>query len=630
MTGRRFALLVGAAFAVMFVALNMIANVWLRDARLDLTENRLYTLSQGSKTVLSGLTEPLELRFYYSREAAGADPALSAYAARVRELLLSYAANADGMVRVVEVNPEPDSEEEDEARMAGLQPIEPPGQDAIFLGVAGANAVDDRQAIAFLDPEREPFLEYDVTRLIYDLDNPNPPRIGLITTMPMGGEPDLGQGGSETTANLFGSQLRGLFEVEALSPDFTTIPDDIDVLAVIHPWGLSPGQLYAIDQFALAKGRVLVAVDPASLLALAPPPSDPFAMMAPQAPSSSNLEPLLSAWGLALSPDVVMDREGGFVLGGGPGGSFTFPLFLQVAADRLSRDSLITAELTGDTVFGMAGALQVSEREGLTATTLARTTGETMRIPPEFALQQPSPDMIDQMWQPTARTEILAVQLTGRLTSAYATGAPPEAGLGDQSNRLTATPEGQSAQIVVVADTDFLLDGFYFQQGQLIFDNLFFALNAVEALSGSEALISLRSRAPSTRRLTVLDEMEEEARAAFQANLEAAEAEQAATEPRLLVVQSRGQGSGFFEGDSAAALTPEEQSEINRFMTNAQALRDRVRDIRRDLRRATDSLQGWVVGLNLWVAPLLVGAVGVFVLTRRSRRQSPRREEAKA
>jgi ABC-type uncharacterized transport system involved in gliding motility auxiliary subunit len=629
MTGRRFALLVGAAFAVMFVALNMIANVWLRDARLDLTENRLYTLSQGSKTVLSGLAEPLELRFYYSREAAGADPALSAYAARVRELLLSYAANADGMVRVVEVNPEPDSEEEDAARLAGLQPLEPPGQDPIFLGLAGANAVDDRQAIAFLDPEREPFLEYDLTRLIYDLDNPNPPRIGLITTMPMGDEPNLGQGG-EVTANLFGSQLRGLFEVEALSPDFTTIPDDIDVLAVIHPWGLSPGQLYAIDQFALSKGRLLVAVDPASLLALTPPSADPFAMMAPPAPSSSNLAPLLSAWGLELSSDVVMDREGGFVLGGGPGGSFTFPLFLQVPADRLSRTSLITAELTGDTVFGMAGALQVSEREGLTAETLARTTGETMRIPAEFALQQPSPDMIDQMWQPTARTEILAVQLTGRLTSAFATGAPPEAGLGDQSARLTATPEGQSAQIVVVGDTDFLLDGFYFQQGQLIFDNLFFALNTVEALSGSEALISLRSRAPSTRRLTVLDEMEEQARADFQASLEAAESEQAATEQRLRELQSRGQGSGFLDGEGAASLTPEEQSEINRFMTNAQALRDQVRDIRRDLRRATDSLQGWVVGLNLWVAPLLVGAVGVVVLTRRNRRQSQRREEAKA
>jgi len=282
-------------------------------------------------------------------------------------------------------------------------------------------------------------------------------------------------------------------------------------------------------------------------------------------------------------------------------------------------------------VFGMAGALTVSEREGRTAVTLAQTSGQTMRLPAQLALQQPTPQMIDQMWQPTARSEILAVQLGGTLTTAYPTGAPPEAGLGDQSNRLTQSAPDAPAQVVIVGDSDFLLNGFYFQNGQIVFDNLFFALNAIESVSGAQSLISLRSRAPATRRLTVIDDMEEQARAAYQRRLDAAEAEQQATEQRLLELRNRGQSSGFFEGDTNAALTAAEQSEINQFMTRAQEISQEVRTIRRDLRRNVDGLQGLVMGLNLWIAPLLVAAAGVWVLTRRGRRSgAARNAEAKA
>jgi ABC-type uncharacterized transport system involved in gliding motility auxiliary subunit len=627
MTGRRFALIVGAAFTVMFVAANLVANVWLRDWRLDLTENRLYSLSSGSREVVSGLSEPLELRFYYSRDTAGADPAFSQFAARVRELLLSYAAHSSGRLRVVEVNPEPFSEEEDEARLAGLEPVDLPNGESVFLGVAGSNAVDDRQAIPFLDPQREPFLEYDVTRLIYDLDNPNPTQVALITSVPMG-EAAMQGGGTDATGALFGSQLEGLFEVESLTPDFTAIPEDTDVLAVIHPWTLSPAQLYAVDQFILRKGRAFIAVDPASLLALSPPSQNPFGP--PPAPPSSTLQPLLSAWGIEVSQDVVLDREGGFVIGGGPGGgAMTFPLFLQVSADRLSRDNLITADLTGDTVFGMAGALTVSERTGVTAVTLAETTGQTMRLPAELALQQPDPMMLDQMWQPTARSEILAVQLSGTLTSGYATGAPPESGLAPGAERLTES--AVPAQVVVVADSDFLLDGFYFQRGQIVFDNLFFALNAIESLSRDQSLISLRSRAPSVRRLTMVDDIESRAQEQFQDRLEQAEAEQQATLQQLAELQDRGQGSGFFAGDLAADLTAEEQSAINRLITRRQELADEVRDIRRNQRQSVEGLEGLVTGLNLWLAPLLVALAGVWVLTRRRRaQQKPRLGEAKA
>jgi ABC-type uncharacterized transport system involved in gliding motility auxiliary subunit len=630
MSGRRFALVVGAALLLLVIAINLVGGVWLRNARLDLTERQLYSLSAGSKQVLANLAEPLELRFYFSREAASGDPQITAYAARVRELLQSFVAHANGRLRLVEIDPEPFSEEEQQARLAGLQPFQPPGADPIFLGLSGANAVDDRRQIPGLDPSRETFLEYDITRLIYDLDNPDPVKVALITSLPI--DPQ-GTGGfmDQGRPQVFAEQLGSLMQVETLTPDFTAIPADTDVLVIIHPWPMNPAQEYAVDQFVLRKGRAFFALDPASVMSLTgPDPNNPFGP--PPPPRASNLAGLLGAWGVEMSADVVLDREGGFRLGApdpsGQSSAMTYPLFLQITPDRMDRDNMITGQLGRDVVFGLAGALSVSERQGRTATTLARTAGDTMRLPPEMALQQPDPMQLEQMWQGIAKAEIVGLQLSGTLATAYPNGPPAEAGLPTDAERLTqsATP----AEVVIFSDADWVMDQFYINptDGSFVFDNLFLALNAIDRLGGSDALISLRSRAPASRRMTQVDQMEADAREAYQLRLESAEAEQRATEERLATLQSRGQGSGFFNGDMNAELTPEEQSEMNRFLSRAEQLGDEVRQIRRDLRRNVDRLQAWVVGLNVWLGPLLVGLLGVFVFTRRARRA--RASEAKA
>ncbi|MBL8549753.1 MAG: Gldg family protein [Hyphomonadaceae bacterium] len=624
MNGRHFALIVAASLFVLFAASNLIANSWFRGARIDLTESQVYSLSRGAKGVLRDLDEPLQLTFYYSRDAAARYPIIQAYASRVRELLGAFAANARGRLRIVEIDPKVFSDAEDQASAAGVQPnaVEQ-GGDPIYFGLSGANAVDDQRAIPFFAPDREAFLEYEITRLIYELENPHTPKVALITTLPLqpAGNPMAPQ---QRGGSAFASDLGRFMEVERLAPDFTAIPEDADVLAVLHPWPLSPAQLYAIDQFILAKGRAFIALDPASMASLESG-YDPMTGPA-MTPPSSNIGPLLEPWGVAMSDQVVLDLAGAIPVrvpdNRGQERAVPQPVFLFVDAERLNRDDLMTAWLQRGITFGMSGVLTVSERQGVSAETLARTTPETMRIPAEQALARPSPFELLQNWIPANRAEILAVRLSGNVASAYP-GGPPEGAVAGE-NRLARS--ARPAQIVLVADSDFLSDDLYInpQQGASFADNGAFALNALDVLTGSDAMVSLRSRAPSFRRMILLDRMEAEAQRRIEQRQTQLQAELQATEARLQELQTQGQGSGFFAGNLGAELSRAESAELDRFRTQLTEVRHQLRAVGRDLRRDIDALQAWTVFLNVWLGPLLVAAAGLFVFWRRRRQAGAR------
>jgi ABC-type uncharacterized transport system involved in gliding motility auxiliary subunit len=624
MTGRRFAQIVAAALAVIFISANLVASSWFKGARLDLTGAQLYSLSPGARGVLRDLDEPLELTFFYSRDAAARYPQVQAYAARVRELLAGFAAHARGRLRVVEVDPKAFTDAEDRASAAGVEanPVEQ-GGDPIYFGLAGANAVDDRRAIPFFSPDREAFLEYEITRLIYELQNPETPKVALITSLPIdpsAGAMRMGRGGQSA----FAAELGRFMEVEKLAPDFTALPADADIVAILHPWPLDPAQLYAIDQFILAKGRAFIALDPASMISLEggfDPDAGPASV-----PPSSNLGPLLAPWGVSMSSEVVLDLDGAIPVRAadqrGQEQAVPQPLFLYVDAERLDRNDLMTSWLQRAVTFGMAGALSVSERRGVTATTLARTTEATMRIPAAQALARPSPFELLQDWVSANRREILAVRLAGSVATAYPQGPPPGAVAAPRRLTRSARP----AQIVVVADSDFLADDLYMnpQQGVSFADNGAFALNALDVLSGSDAMVSLRSRAPSFRRMILLDRMEAEAQQRIQQRQTQLQRELQATEQRLRELQAHGQSSGFFAGDLGAELTPQERAELDRFRARLTEVRQQLRAVGRDLRREIDLLQAWTMFMNVWFAPLVIAALGLYVSWRRRRRAEAR------
>lgn len=644
MSPRRYALIAALALLVMFVAVNLTGNSWFRSWRLDLTENRLYSLSEGTQATLDELTEPVELRLYYSRDAAAALPQLQSYAARVREMLQTFAARSHGRVRLVEINVEPFTEEEDDAVEAGMEPLRPyEGADPIYFGLTGANAIDDRRTIPAFDPQREPFLEYEITRLIYELEHPDRTRVVLITSLPMdparAADPNLGPAGE----SLFAAELGRLMEVTKLRPDFAEIPD-ADVLAIIHPGPLSPRQAFAIDQFILRRGRAFIVLDPASLLAEQASGSfDPFNPIAP-APISSTLEPLLSSWGVSLTPGVVLDLEGALPVQvqdpqTGQTGQAPQPLFFQIPAEQLDREDLMTAWLRRGVNFGLAGGLTWSERGGIEVRPLARTSARTMRMSSAEAMMRPTPFDILQQWpQSGGRVETVALRLSGALETAFPEGRPAaeEAPIEEQAAPAPAAPtppppepeqaapltrSETPAELVIVADADFLADDFYVDpSGATAADNASFALNAIDVLGGSDALVTLRSRAPSLRRMDLVEEMERDAQRRIERRQQELQEELQETEARLAELQARGRGSGFFSGDLGAELTSEESAEIERFRQRVVDVRGELRRVERDLRGDIDRLEALVVFVNVWLGPLLVAGVGLFLFWRRQRR----------
>ena len=625
MSARRFAFLAAFAFLLMFVAANVIANSWFRSWRLDLTQNHLYSLSSGTQTTLDHLSDSVELKLFYSRDAAARAPELQAYAGRVREMLQTFAAHSHGHVRFTEVNVRPFTDQEDSAQQAGINPVRPDqNADPIYLGLTGANAIDDKRTIPFFDPGREAFLEYEVTRLIFELEHPDRTRVALITSLPIDPASAGGPLGAQAGQSTFTTEMGRLLDVRKLASDFTEIPD-ADVLAVIHPWALSPAQLYAVDQYILRKGRAFIALDPASMAAAQAGAN--FNPMAPSTPppTASTLEPLLSRWGVAMSPDVVLDLEGALpVQAQDPNGQTTQvpqPLFFAVPAAQMDRQDLMTAWLNRGVNFGLAGGLSVSPRDGLQSHPLARTSARTMHMPSAQALARPSPYEILQNWAPEGRVETIATRLSGVLLSAYPNGAPegaPPPSPGHPQLMRSARP----AEVVIVADTDFLADDFYIdpQNGAAAADNASFALNAIDVLGGSDALVSLRSRAPSIRRMTMVDDMERDAQRLIRQRQEQLQGELEGTQARLAELQARGRGSGFFAGNLGAELTPEENAEMARFRAQVVEVRSQLRGVERDLRGGINALETWVMFINVWLAPMLVAAAGLVLFWRRQRR----------
>lgn len=621
MSARRFALLAGFAFLVMFVAGNLIANSWFRSWRLDLTSNQLYSLSPGTREILSPqeLTEPIELTFYFSRDAAARAPDLAAYAGRVREMLQAYQSAARGRIRFIEIDPKRFSEEEDRANAADVEAMNlQGGGDPIYFGLAGANAIDDKRAIPFFDMAREPFLEYEITRLIYELENPEPAKVALITSLPIdpANAAILAQMGQRTS--MFTTELSRFMRVESLPPDFTEIPSDANVIAIIHPGALSPAQTYAIDQFILRTGRAFIALDPASMTAAQM--GDPM-NPAPTSPVSSNLAQLFTAWGVSMTPDVVLDGQGALpVEAQNPENGQTVqipqPLFFAVPPEQLAKDDLMTAPLRRGLNFGMAGALTWSEREGRTVTPLAQTAAETMRIPAEMALQRPTPFALAGMWRPSTRRETVALRLSGPLQSAFPNGPPADAPpLPAGMQRLTQST--QSVDIVIVSDSDFLADDFYVDpRGATFADNGAFAINALDILGGSQALVSLRARAPSLRPMKLVDDMAREAQSRIQRRQDELQGRLRETEGRLEDLRRGGRGSGEF----GAELTDEERAEIDRFTADVTETRAELRRVGREYRADIDNLKTLVVFINMWLAPLLVAGAGLYLFWRRQQR----------
>ena len=639
-----------AAAAGLFLAVNIAAAWGLHGWRVDFTADRLHTLSQGTRNTLAALKEPVTLKLFFSAKLSDQIPQFKAYGARVREMVLTYAARSGGKVKFEIIDPTPFSEAEDSAVQAGIQgvPIDNSSGRQFYFGLQGSGAGDKREVISFFTQERERFLEYDLTRLIHNLNQTKKPLIAVIGDAPL----EFGPGG--IMAAMRGAArpymvlqlLRQTFDVKALGGDAAEIDDEAAVLIVARPTSLTPKALYAVDQFVLNKGRALVFVDPAVESAAQGAPGGG------QAVPRAEMPDLLAAWGVEMEPArFVADRRLGLPVetddgGGARGRIVPHPAWLGLGDAAINRDDVVTAELAVVNV-GSIGSLKAREGSGLTFAPLLVSSEQATLMEVEKLGARPDPEGILRALKPTGQRYVLAARITGRVKTAFPNGAPPdpvpETKEGEKKDDgAVPSPEKKPedakplrphraesaapANLIVVADSDLLEDRFWSrvrdflgQQVAVPFaSNGDFVVNAVDNLAGSDDLIRLRSRGISYRPFTVVDDLRRDAADRFLARRDELQKALEDIEKRLNELQDRKKQSAA----AAATLSAEEESAIEKFRDEMVRIRRQLREVQHGLERDIENLAAWLKVINIGLVPIGVLAVAALIaLARKHRRR---------
>ena len=611
------------ALAVLFLGVVMLSNVGLRGMRIDLTQNKLYTLSPGTKQVLAELKEPVNLYFYFSHEAAAKQaPLIMPYANRVREFLEELAARSGGKIRLRSVDPQPFSDEEDRASEYGLQSLQTGGGDALYFGLAGTNSTDGRASIPSFQADREEFLEYDVAKLINELGTPKKPVIGLISSLGLQGQfnPMTGQMGEPWPIL---TQLQELFTIRSLTADVDHIDKDVDVLMLVHPKHLPPKTLYAIDQFVMRGGRMLLFVDPtAGADTSGQDPSNPLA--GAMADHSSDLEPLLKAWGVDYDPGkVVGDLERGLeVRTNMQSPPIRHIGILGLGHGDMNQKDVVTASL--DKInLATAGALAAHPGAKTTFEPLLLSSTSAGLIPALRFNGLTDPATLRDGFKPTGIRYAIAARITGPVQSAYPQGAPPDQkpAAGPPVAHLAKT--SAPANIVIIADTDLLMDYMWVQTRELFgqrvaqafANNGDFIANILDNLSGSSALISVRGRATFSRPFERVEALRHQADDRLRSKALELQAELQQTETKLTQLQSKR------NDQSSIMLSPEQEAELKRFVAEKARVRKELRETQRGLDVDINRLNTWLKIINIGVVPFLVAVAGVIILWLRRRRR---------
>jgi ABC-type uncharacterized transport system involved in gliding motility auxiliary subunit len=609
------------AAAVLFVAVNVVSNTWLRNLRLDVTEGASYSTSAQVKPMFASIKEPIVVRVYFSEAIGRASPRHAEYFQRVRDLLQQYAELANGKIKVELYNPEPFSDVEDRAVGFGLQAV-PLGQlgEVGYFGLAATNSTDDQQVIPFFNLERAQFLEYDLAKLIYSLSEPDQPKIGLLSTLPIEGAPAMpnmmGMPQQQPRPWAVLGQIRDTFAIETLNPSLTAIPADIDILMLVQPDGLSDAAAYAIDQFILRGGKALVFVDPnAESAGMGGPPAGG---------DKQGINKLLTAWGVRMvEGQVVGDIEAAARVGiqaeGRPVAA-DYVAWLQLRAGHFDTSDAITGDLQ-QINLGTSGVLEKVEGATTSVTPLISTGLQSMRMPADKFLGLPDVVTLFREFKPQNKAEILAARISGPAKSAFA--EPPKVEGAPATAHLSESK--QPIQVVVVADTDILGDRFWTQNSSFLgeqivvptADNANFTINALENLTGSPALSALRGRGVKSRPFELLESIRRDAEMQYRQTEQSLTGRLEELQKKVSAMQVREDGQG------KAILSDEDQRTIESYRGDILATRRELREVQRALREDIDRLQGILTFVNIAVVPILFG-LGLIVLAaaRRRRRRS--------
>jgi ABC-type uncharacterized transport system involved in gliding motility auxiliary subunit len=617
------------AVLAIVVGINMLADARLANVRLDVTRQHLYTLSDGTRKILAGLKEPITLRLYYSRALGSSIPVYGAYADRVREMLTEYAAVSAGRIKLEFYEPEPFSDTEDRAMAYGLQgvPIDQAGEQ-VYFGLAGSNLLDDERTVAFFQPEREPFLEYDLTRLIYELSNPTRPVVGVMSSLPLDGDPRLmmmmrGQSGAGAPwVSML--QLRQTFTVKNVQNDAQVIEPDIQVLLVAHAQKLSDNALYAIDQFVMRGGRLMVMVDPHSEAQTAAP----SATGEPPRDTTSDLKKLFDAWGIVYDPKTVIgDITGAWRVRANPGDrvqAVDYVAWYNIR-DGISHDDPATADLTQITVAS-PGAIAKKQGADIEFTPLLQTDKQAGPIPVQKVEEFPDPAKILADFKPEGGPYTIVARVRGVLKSAF-TGPPDppkDTKRPDNFPAYKAETDGP-ANLVVAADSDMLADRYWVrlqdffgeQQATPFSDNGAFVANLIGTLAGGDALIGLRSRGSSLRPFQLVDNMQHQAEARYRQTEQQLQSHLDEIQKKLTELRTgRGESSG-----ATAVISEQQRAAIDDLRHDIADTRGKLRLVQFELRRDISRLETELRLFTIVLVPALLTVLAIVlgVVRRRTR-----------
>lgn len=611
--------------ALAFVLAVIVSNEVFRGWRLDLTDDNLYTLSDGTRRILEKIEEPVNLYFYWSDEAAAGIPSLRTYADRVREMLEEFEDRADGMINLQVIDPLPFSEEEDRAAQFGLQGVQLGATpDPVYFGLAGTNSVDDEEVIPFFQPDKEEFLEYDIAKLVSTLANPERTVIGLVSGVEMTGGFNP-QAQRMTPPWVIYEQASQLFEIRSLGTAFESVPDEVSLLWVVQPRDLSNATVYAIDQFVMRGGKAMIFVDP--LADVDPAQTEGMPQGMPPIGQGSDLPLLFDAWGIEFpSDEVVADAQLALPI---TTGASPRPVrhygYLGVTSEWMNEDDIVTGDLS---VVNMAtsGYFARAEDGAANLEPLLESSASSMVMRATQFSFLPDPSTLQSGFVPSGDRKILAARITGTLPSAFPNGAPGASPDGEGDDAESAgdhlSESAEPANLIVVADVD-LLDNQMWVQVQNFFgqrlanafaSNGAFVINALESLAGSSDLIAVRSRASFTRPFTRVDGLRARAEAEFQETEERLQQELAETEQRLRDLQSTREDGGNL------LLSPEQQAEIDNFIDRRAEIRRELRAVQRNLDSDIERLGTVLKIINIGLVPLLLTAIALLAVWRRNRR----------
>jgi ABC-type uncharacterized transport system involved in gliding motility auxiliary subunit len=616
---------------VILAAVNYISSFAI--FRADLTAEKLFTLSAGTKSVLTKLADKTKLKFYFSKSVGNVPFHYKLYGKRVEEFLGEYVENNPGMLELEVLDPQPDTDVEEWAVKYGLAAAGLPTGQKFYFGLVAISA-DKEEIIPFFSLDREEFLEYDITRAIVQASNPEKATIGILSTLPVLAPQGMPFQTSPQRAQdwLFIKELKKNFNVKPVDINVSQIDQKIDLLMVIHPKKLPETTAYAIDQFILKGGRAIILADPFSLADNQQPQNNPYMAMMNR---SSNLPKLFKAWGIEYNPQqLAADMTLATQLNFGRQGLVKHPLWMSLRGNSFNKESTISAKLNIMMLVN-AGVLKKAKDSKFEFTSLLKTSDKGSEI---NTLKAMGPvDAINRELTGSGEAKTLAAIIRGELTSAFTQAPEPKAPEKEteeakkvrlarheamKKNHVSKAKEPVS--VMVIADTDFLQNDYSVKAmnifGRILLQplnhNLAFISNCADLLAGSADLIAVRSRNRSSRTFTKVEEIERAAQQKWQQ-------EEITLTKKLEEIQARINNlQSQKKGGERLILSAQQRDEIMKARKEKSDTMRKRREIRKLLRQDIENLGIKVTFANLLFMPLIIIIIGTFLYYRKNSRRA--------